>query len=267
MAQPISTKLLLPGLSLFVFETPEQASVWVADQMVPLINSSKPPVLGLATGSTPIKLYAELIKRYKEGQISFKRTTTFNLDEYAIEHSHPLSYHSFMDTNLFNHVDIPRESINVPNGSLLLKENNDQEVEEHCKSYELKIASHGGLDLQILGIGRTGHIGFNEPGSDEKTKTRKIEIHTVTRQDAIREFGSIDLVPKTSITMGVSTILGAKRVILLAFGSSKAPIISQLLSEERLTTPSPQIPASYLFGHSNVQIVLDRQAAEQLEKE
>jgi glucosamine-6-phosphate deaminase len=211
-----------------IFTTAEEGSVYVANQIALLIreaaDAQKPFVLGLATGSTPTSVYEELIRIHKAG-LSFRHVITFNLDEYYPMHPDSLqSYVRFMKEHLFDHVDILAENINIPNG-LVPKE----EVTTFCHTYEARMEVLGGIDLQILGIGRTGHIGFNEPGSSERSGTRLITLDQVTRMDAASDFFGEENVPSKAITMGVGSILKAKRIIMMAWGEGKAPIIQRAL--------------------------------------
>ncbi len=216
----------------------------------------KPVVLGLATGSSPIKVYQELVRLHKEEGLSFKHVVTFNLDEYfPISRESNLSYHYFMREHLFDHVDIPEENIHIPDGEL-----SESDVVDFCHQYEDKIDRLGGIDIQILGIGRTGHIGFNEPGSHLKSSTRMVKLHPVTLMDATREFIREDLVPRRAITMGISTIMKARKVFLLAWGEKKAQIVSE--SVEGLI--SEDTPATFLQDHPNVEYVIDQNAASEL---
>jgi len=180
-------------------------------------------VLGLATGSTPVGLYRELIRLHREDGLSFAGVMTFNLDEYhGLERSHPETYWRFMHEQLFDHIDIPAAQIHLPDGMVPRSE-----VFAHCRAYEEAIAAAGGIDLQVLGIGRTGHIGFNEPGSGADSRTRLVTLDTVTRRDAARDFRGEDNVPRHAITMGVGTILEARKVVLLAWGEAKAEVVAR----------------------------------------
>ncbi|BCX46431.1 glucosamine-6-phosphatedeaminase [Haloferula helveola] len=211
-------------------------------------------VLGLATGSTPIPLYQELIRLHSEEGLSFSQVITFNLDEYlGLERQHPESYWTFMHRQLFDHVDIPAENIHIPSGTV-------GDVAAHCAEYEAAIEAAGGIDFQLLGIGRTGHIGFNEPGSPRDSRTRRIELDPVTREDAAPAFGGLDKVPTHAITMGCGTILAARRIGLLAFGAHKAAIVREAI-EGPVTD---QVSASFLQDHPDACFYLDRAAAGQL---
>jgi len=243
-----------------ISETAEAAVKAVAKEIADLIRSkaakNEKCILGLATGSSPVKLYAELVRMHKEEGLSFKNVITFNLDEYyPMSKDSEHSYHYFMHHHLFDHIDINPKNIHIPDGSLA-----PEKVEEFCKSYEQEIENAGGIDLQILGIGRTGHIGFNEPGSPITSKTRMVYLDDLTKKDAAEEFDGIDNVPSKAITMGVGTIMKAKKIILLAWGEKKAPIIKATVEGEL----SDKIPATFLQVHSNVQFYIDEKAAEEL---
>ncbi|WP_199226876.1 glucosamine-6-phosphate deaminase [Opitutus sp. ER46] len=213
-------------------------------------------VLGLATGSTPVPLYRELIRLHREEGLSFRNVITFNLDEYhGLTPEHPESYSRFMREQLFNHIDLPASQSNVPDGRVPRGE-----VFAWCRAYEQKIAAAGGIDLQVLGIGRTGHIGFNEPGSARDSRTRLVTLDSLTRRDAARDFLGEANVPRYAITMGVGTILEARKVVLLAWGEAKARMIAQA-TEGR---PNETIPATLLQDHPDVRFLLDPAAAAEL---
>ena len=213
-------------------------------------------VLGLPTGATPVPLYTELIRLHQEEDLSFRNVLTFNLDEYyGLPRGHPQSYHAFMRRTLFDHLDIPSSQTHLPDGMVA-----EGEVPEHCAAYEEKIRAAGGIDLQLLGIGRSGHIGFNEPGAEQDSVTRLVPLCPITRQDAAPAFGGLDRVPTHAITMGVSTILRARRITLLAWGSGKAGIVARAYR----TSPTPDLPASFLHTHENCSLLLDREAASEL---
>lgn len=239
------------------FDSSFSGSEAVADEIASLIKEKQanglPCVLGLATGSSPISVYNQLIKLHQEEGLSFKNVITFNLDEYyGLEPNDINSYHFFMHENLFDHIDIPAENINIPSGILEPKK-----VRDYCKAYEKKIADLGGLDFQLLGIGRTGHVGFNEPGSNINSQTSLVTLDHLTRYDAAGAFYGIENVPSKAITMGIKTILSAKRIVLLAWGINKSEIIQKAV-EGALT---PNIPTTYLQEHHNTTLVLDHQAA------
>ena len=236
-----------------IFENSKSGSKAVAREIADLIKYKQTKkqkcILGLATGSSPITVYEELVNIHKKEKLSFKNVITFNLDEYyPISSENTESYYNFMHQHLFNHVDINKENINIPKGDL--KKN---EIEKYCKSYESKIEKLGGIDFQLLGIGRTGHIGFNEPGSSVNSITRLIKLDYLTREDASKAFGGIYNVPKTAITMGVSTILSAKRIVLLAWGENKKDVVYESIE----SSISQNITASFLQKHNNTTFVLD----------
>ncbi len=242
------------------FETSLTGSIVVADEIAALIREKQaiglPCVLGLSTGSSPITVYNQLIKLHQEEGLSFKNVITFNLDEYyGLEPNEINSYNFFMHENLFDHIDIPAESINIPLGTIESKK-----VRKYCKSYEKKIADLGGLDFQLLGIGRSGHVGFNEPGSNVNSQTRLVTLDHLTRYDAAGAFYGIENVPSKAITMGIKTILSAKRIVLLAWGTNKSEIIQKAVEG----TLTPNIPTTYLQKHKNTTLVLDNQSASAL---
>ncbi|WP_258360816.1 glucosamine-6-phosphate deaminase [Moorella sulfitireducens (nom. illeg.)] len=211
-------------------------------------------VLGLATGATPLGLYRELVKLYQEGRLDFSRVTTFNLDEYyGLSSSDPHSYHYYMEENFFRHINIRRENIHLPPGQ-------PGDVAAACAAYEAAIAAAGGIDLQILGIGRNGHIGFNEPGAALNARTHLIDLAPETILANARFFASIDAVPRQAISMGMGSIMKARRILLLASGRDKAAAVAAAL-EGPVTT---MVPASLLQLHPGVTVVLDRAAAEKL---
>ena len=213
---------LITTMRVIIRNNYENMSKWTADYIVEKINkfnptSENPFVLGLPTGSTPLGTYRELINRYKEGKVSFKNVVTFNMDEYVgLPEEHPESYHSFMFNNFFNHIDIPKENINILNG-------NATDLEAECQRYEDKIKSYGGIHLFMGGIGPDGHIAFNEPGSSLTSRTRKKNLTTDTIIANSRFFDNdINKVPKTALTVGVGTVMDAKEVIILVNGHNKA---------------------------------------------
>jgi len=211
-------------------------------------------VLGLATGSTPIGLYEELIDLYKNKNIDFSEVTTFNLDEYlGLTKDDQQSYYNFMRENLFNHINVREDHIHIPNGLA-------DDFEAECLAYEASIVAHGGLDLQILGIGHNGHIGFNEPNVEFEAKTHIVSLDEETIEANKRFFDSIDDVPKQAISMGIKTIMKSKRIILMASGEGKADIISQLVKDDI----RPELPASVLHLHENVVVLIDEAAASKL---
>ena len=243
-----------------IFKTSEAGSIYVATEIANLIRlrqrEGKPCVLGLATGSTPTRLYAELVRMHQKEGLSFKNVHTFNLDEYYPMQPEALqSYVRFMREHLFDHVDVPKKNINIPNGTLA-----KNEVAEFCKNYEEKIDKLGGLDIQVLGIGRTGHIGFNEPGSSERSLTRLVSLDQVTRIDAASDFFGEENVPRKAITMGVGSILKATKVYMMAWGEGKASVIRKAV-EGPITD---QIPSSFLQKHLDCTVILDDAASSAL---
>ena len=243
-----------------IYASADQASQAVAHELANIIKQRQSEdrvcILGLATGSTPKGVYAELIRMHREEGLSFYNVVTFNLDEYyPIEFTALQSYVRFMWEYLFDHIDIPKENVNIPNGTI-----SKDQIDAFCKNYEEKIDTLGGLDVQLLGIGRTGHIGFNEPGSRLDSKTRIITLDHVTRIDAASDFFGEEHVPRTAITMGVGTIFKAKRILLMAWGEGKAHIIKKTV--EGLITES--IPATFLQTHPNVGVILDTASSAEL---
>jgi len=237
-----------------------KACVELASEVAALIRErqaeNKNVVIGLATGSTPVPFYRELIRIHKEEGCTFSNVHTFNLDEYyGLSRDHPESYFRFMHDQLFDHVDIPADQIHIPDGTVAL-----EEVYESCLDYERKIEEAGGLDLQILGIGRTGHIGFNEPGSAADSITRMITLDRVTRQDAAADFLGVANVPRSAITMGVGTILNARRIVLMAWGSNKAEIVREAVEGEM----TDRISASFIQSHDNAVFLIDKAASSHL---
>jgi glucosamine-6-phosphate deaminase len=243
-----------------VFDSADDAARLLAGQIVTLIRANtaagQPTVLGLATGSTPVRLYRELIRLHREEHLSFQQVVIFNLDEYySLPRTHPESYWRFMHDQLFDHIDIPAAQVNVPDGTVPRAE-----VFDGCRRYEKKIRAVGGLDLQLLGIGRTGHIGFNEPGSGRDSRTRLVTLDSLTRRDAARDFLGETNVPRHAITMGVGTILEARSIALLAWGEAKAKVVADAVEQP----PTDTLPASFLQGHPNVRFLVDRAAASEL---
>ncbi|MBJ2176033.1 glucosamine-6-phosphate deaminase [Aureibaculum sp. A20] len=248
------------NIGTVVYENSTTASKAVAQEIADLIRvkqaQKQPCILGLATGSSPKSLYAELVRLHKEEGLSFKNVVSFNLDEYyPMEPDSVNSYVRFMKEHLFNHVDILPENHHVPDGTL-----SKAEIANYCDQYENKIEALGGLDLQILGIGGNGHIGFNESGSLQNSKTRLVALDHITRVAASGDFSGLENTPRTAITLGVKKIMEAKRVILLAWGERKSNIIKA--STESEVTSS--VPASFLQEHDNATFVLDKEAASKL---
>ncbi|WP_419788976.1 glucosamine-6-phosphate deaminase [Mucilaginibacter sp. FT3.2] len=247
-------------LPVSVYGNQQEASIAVAGRIAKLIRdkqaNGQQAVLGLATGVTPIRVYAELVRLHKEEGLSFKSVITFNLDEYyPMKPDAAQSYVTFMYENLFSHVDIDKANVHIPDGTL-----DKEEVAAFCLNYERQIEELGGLDLQILGIGRTGHIGFNEPGSAPNSGTRLVTLDDLTRSDAARDFGGKANVPTKAITMGIGTIFKAREIILMAWSAKKAPIVKKAVEGEI----SGEVPATYLQLSDHVEFVLDEAAASEL---
>ncbi len=236
------------------------ASLFVANEIASLVNEKQKlgnkTVIGLATGSTPTKVYDYLVKFHKEGKLSFKNVVTFNLDEYfPMEPESIHSYVRFMNEHLFDHIDIDPKNVHIPDGNL-----KPEEVRQYCQDYEAKIENVGGIDIQVLGIGRTGHIGFNEPGSSLNSKTRLIRLDRVTRLDAASDFFGEENVPRRAITMGVGTIMAARRIILMAWGEGKSAIVKEAVEGQI----KESVPATFLQHHENCDFVLDDASASSL---
>ncbi|HET6762343.1 MAG TPA: glucosamine-6-phosphate deaminase [Longimicrobiaceae bacterium] len=238
----------------------EQIARTIAERIAGIIRQRREQggraVLGLATGSTPIGIYRELIRMHREEGLSFADVVTFNLDEYyPMDRDSIHSYHRYMRENLFDHIDVRPENAHLPPGEIP----RDQ-VEQACASYEQAIRDAGGIDFQILGIGKTGHIGFNEPGSGMESRTRLIALDTVTRRDAAADFFGEDNVPTEAITMGIATIMEARQVALIATGEHKAAIVRRAVEEE----PDPDVAATYLQAHPDATFYVDPAAAAEL---
>jgi glucosamine-6-phosphate deaminase len=247
-------------LPVSVYGSQQEASLAVAARIAKLIrdkqSKGEKAVLGLATGVTPIGVYNELVRLHKEEGLSFQNVITFNLDEYyPMKPDAAQSYVTFMYENLFSHVDINKANVHIPDGTL-----DKDDVVAFCLNYERQIEELGGLDLQILGIGRTGHIGFNEPGSAPNSGTRLVTLDDLTRSDAARDFGGKANVPTKAITMGIGTIFKAREIILMAWSKKKAPIIKKAVEGEI----SGEVPATYLQLSDHVEFVLDEAAASEL---
>ena len=247
-------------LPVTVYPNQKEASLSVAGRIADLIRGKadrgEQAVLGLATGVTPIGVYAELVRMHRDEGLSFKNVVTFNLDEYYPMRAKAVqSYVTFMNENLFNHVDIERANVHIPDGTL-----KQDDIHAFCLEYERQINALGGIDLQLLGIGRTGHIGFNEPGSAPNSGTRLVTLDDLTRNDASRDFGGKANVPAKAITMGIGTIFKAREIILMAWSGKKAGIIKKAVEGEI----SGDVPATYLQLSQHVEFVLDEDAASEL---
>ena len=233
--------------------SPSQVAARASEVIASLVQSTPSPVIGLATGSTPIDTYARLVERHRKG-LSFADVTTFNLDEYiGLSPDHPQSYHTYMSAHLFASIDLNPEQANIPAGDA-------DDLEAECSRYEQAIADAGGVDLWLLGIGSNGHIAFNEPGCAPDSRTRVVDLAPETITANSRYFDSIEDVPPRAITAGIATILSARRILLLAFGASKAEPICEALAGP----VSSDCPASFLQNHPDCTFVLDEAAASHL---
>ena len=243
-------------MELIITETYEELSRLAADMIERQLLRKPSSVLGLATGSTPVGLYRELVRRHKETGLDFSKVITFNLDEYLdLSPSHPQSYRYFMDQNLFHHINVDPKNIHVPYGHA-------GEVEEFCEWYESEIKRAGGIDIQVLGIGADGHIAFNEPGSSLGSRTRLKTLTRQTIEDNARFFDNPEEVPRFAITMGVGTILEAREILILANGAKKAEIVAEAL-EGPITA---QVSASALQMHRHVTVIVDAAAGAKLKR-
>ncbi len=242
-------------MEVIISETAEASSSAAARVVARQVRENPESVLGLATGSTPLKLYRELIRLHREEDLDFSRVTTFNLDEYVgLENDHPQSYHAFMHENLFRHINIPARQIHIPDGMT-------PDIPMFCEGYERRIADAGGIDLQVLGIGSDGHIGFNEPTSSFASRTRIKTLAQPTVEDNARFFdGEVSRVPRHCITMGIGTIMSARRVVMLAFGEAKAAAVAAAVEGP----VAALMPASILQHHPDAKFFADEAAASQL---
>lgn len=236
-----------------IVTTREEAAKRAVEQYAMLLCKKPHAVLGFATGSTPLSLYAQLAEACRRGELTFAKATSFNLDEYVgLEESNPQSYRYFMNRNLFSHIDLPLERTHVPNGSSASGALADE--------YEAQIQSAGGIDLQLLGIGHNGHIGFNEPGTPFGSTTHVVHLSESTRQANARFFSSIDEVPAKAVSMGIKTVMNARAILLFAQGESKADIIRAAVCGP----VTEEVPASVLQLHPDVTLYLDPEAAKHL---
>ncbi len=252
--------LTAPRVPVRIFPDSELASAQVARELADFIReraaAGRMAVLGLATGSSPTRVYEKLVRLHQQEGLSFQNVVSFNLDEYYPMAPDSLqSYVRFMHEYLFDHVDIRPENVHIPDGTVPAGQ-----VTDYCRAYEARIVAAGGIDWQLLGIGRTGHIGFNEPGSGAGSRTRLITLDHITRTDAASDFYGEENVPRRALTMGVGTILEARHVVLLAWGEGKAAVVKRLVEGE----PTDTVPATYLQHHPAVQVVLDEAAAAEL---
>ena len=244
-------------MKVIICENYEEASQKAADIMLEVVKNKPTANLGLATGSTPIKMYELMVKDHKENGTSYQDIKSYNLDEYfGLDASHPQSYHYFMYKNLFNGIDIKDENVHVPCGQ--------GNIQENCDEYN-KMLAENPIDIQLLGIGSNGHIGFNEPGTDFNSKTHYVDLKESTIKDNARLFfnGDEDAVPKQAISMGIQNIMDAKSVVLIACGKNKENAVKGMI-EGPVT---PELPASVLQNHKDVTVIIDKAAAALLEKE
>lgn len=243
-------------MKIVVADNYEAMSKVAADNIQDVITEKNDAILGLATGSSPIGTYEELIRRYNEGKIDFSKIRTINLDEYiGLHESHNQSYRYFMNEKLFDHINIKKENTYVPNGSA-------ENIDEEAKNYDKIIEDLGGIDIQILGIGNNGHIAFNEPDKALNVGTHVTSLTQNTIEANSRFFESLDDVPKTAVTMGIGQILKAKKILLLANGKNKAEAIKGILSG-KITTDNP---ATMLQLHSDVTVIIDKEISDEIVK-
>lgn len=237
-------------MNVLTFKTNQELNEAGAGIISGLLQTNPRAVLGLATGGTPVGIYEELVRSYQKGMISFKQATTFNLDEYVgLPEDHPESYHNYMNHHLFRHIDLPRERAHIPNG-------NAPDLKAECARYNQLLEEAKQIDLQLLGIGHNGHIGFNEPDHALISGTHVVSLREETRKANARYFPSIDDVPTHALTMGVGTILKAKTILLVVRGADKAEVVHKALTGPIQT----EIPASLLQTHPNLVVLLDAEA-------
>ena len=243
-------------MEVVIKQTPEEVGKLAADIIAETVRRKPRAVLGLATGSTPLGTYKELVRMHREKGLDFSQVVTFNLDEYiGLPKDNDQSYHYFMWENLFKHINVLEANVHIPQGMA-------EDIQQHCIEYEEEIFDHGGLDIQLLGIGSNGHIAFNEPGSSLGSRTRIKTLGEETRQDNARFFSSIDEVPRYSITMGIGTILEAERLLLLATGKNKAEAVQKTVEGPITAT----VPASAIQLHPNTTVIADKDSAGKLSR-
>ncbi len=243
-------------MEVIIQESPDSAARVAASIIARLIREKPTAVLGLATGGTMEPVYRELVRLHRNEGLDFSRAATFNLDEYiGLSVEHPSSYHAFMQEHFFRYVNVAPDRIHIPNG-------NAADVPRACREYEDRIRALGGIDLQLLGIGRDGHIGFNEPSSSLASRTRIKTLTQETLLDNARFFGEAESVPRHVVTMGIGTIMDSGQCVLLAFGASKAEAVAGTVEGP----VSASLPASVLQFHENVQVIIDRPASGKLER-
>ncbi|MGG1556202.1 MULTISPECIES: glucosamine-6-phosphate deaminase [Paenibacillus] len=237
-------------MNIHVFQNQQELNEAGAGIITSLVQMQPKAVLGLATGGTPVGIYEELVKTFNKGRVSFKQVTSFNLDEYVgLPIDHAESYHAYMNHHLFSHIDLPASSAHIPNG-------NAGDLEAECQRYNDLLEEAGQIDLQILGLGHNGHIGFNEPDDALTSGTHIVELKAETREANARFFDSIDEVPTHALTMGVGTILKAKTILLIVRGADKAEIVHRALTGP-ITT---EVPATLLQTHPHLVVLLDAEA-------
>jgi glucosamine-6-phosphate deaminase len=242
-------------MKVIVKKNYDEVSKVAAQEMINLVKTKENAVLGLPTGSTPVGMYKNIVRAYKNGEISFKNITTFNLDEYiGLNKSNDQSYYYFMNDNLFSHIDINKDNINIPDGMA-------KDLDNECKRYEEKLKSEGYMDIMYLGIGINGHIGFNEPDEFFEPLTHKVSLDESTIEANSRFFEKIEDVPTSALTMGIKTIFSAEKIILIAAGENKADAIAKTVNGKI----DPQIPASILQLHRDVTIIVDEAAGSKLQ--
>ena len=241
-------------MKILVYENYDEMSKKAAKMILSQITQKPNSVLGLATGSTPIGMYKNLVRMYKDKIIDFSKVITFNLDEYYnLPKDNKQSYYYFMYENLFKHININYQNVHIPNGMAL-------DTDKECENYDKAIKEHGGIDIQVLGIGKNGHIGFNEPTINFEKETHLVNLRSSTIEANSRFFDKVDDVPKKAITMGIGSIFKAKKIILLACGKSKADAIFNTVHGD----VTPEVPASILQFHNDVALILDKEAASKL---
>ncbi|MGI6484814.1 MAG: glucosamine-6-phosphate deaminase [Tepidanaerobacteraceae bacterium] len=239
-------------MRIFIEKDFNEMSLRAARIIAEQVRQKPESVLGLATGSTPLGTYQELIRIHREEGLDFSKVVTFNLDEYCgLSQDNPQSYHYYMYENFFKHINVKHSNIHIPDGMA-------DDIENFCISYDELIKQTGGIDIQLLGIGRNGHIGFNEPAEELSVPTHLVELTQDTIEANSRFFDSMEQVPKQAITMGMGPIMQAKKILLLANGEGKAEIMGELLNNSRVTT---KIPASFLWLHGDAMIIMDEAAA------
>jgi glucosamine-6-phosphate isomerase len=241
-------------LKLVIVKDYQEMSRKAAELLASEVKQHPQTVLGLATGGTPVGMYRELIKLHEDEGIDFSQAQSFNLDEYVgLSSAHPQSYRAYMQENLFQHINLPADKTHVPTGDAV-------DLDKECARYEEAIREAGGIDIQVLGIGNNGHIGFNEPGSSAESTTRVVQLTESTIEANARYFASVEEVPTQAVSMGIKTILGAKKVVLLASGEAKAQAVRLMVEGE----PTADVPASLLQLHPDVTVIVDEAAASQL---